>query len=93
MQIQSFWLAGSALCLVLALIWLIQFAVHRLRGRPSLANWLPANREQRLRVVQAIAVDARRRVLLLACDDREVWVLTGGPNDVLLGALTREIAP
>ncbi len=82
-------LAGLALGFVLALIWGIQFGVTRLRGTAALQLWLraPAG-TARLRVVQSLSVDAKRRVLLIACDRQEVWVLTGGPNDVLLGPVS-----
>ncbi len=91
MQIQSIWLAGLALGFVLALIWGIQFGMTRLRGAAALPLWLrPVAGPARLRVVQALSVDAKRRVVLLACDRQEVWVLTGGPNDVLLGSVGGE---
>jgi flagellar protein FliO/FliZ len=85
-QTHSLVLAGLALCLVLSFIGLIQIGLTRLRGRGMLAAFLPRAGGMRLRVVEALGVDTRRRVLLLACDDREVWVLTGGPNDLVLGA-------
>ncbi len=39
----------------------------------------------RLELVQAIALDSRRRVQLVRCDGRHVLLLTGGGSDVLLG--------
>ncbi len=88
MQTHSLWLAALALGLVLALIWLLQLALTRMRAPAALAAWLPRPpHAARLRVVERLSLDPRRRVLLLACDGREAWVLVGGPNDVLLGAL------
>jgi flagellar protein FliO/FliZ len=36
---------------------------------------------------EVLALDARRRVIILRCDGREVLLLTGGPQDVCLGWL------
>jgi len=42
------------------------------------------NRKPRLFVVDAAAVDARRRVVLIRRDNVEHLVMIGGPNDILL---------
>nr|WP_272210806.1 flagellar biosynthetic protein FliO [Marinicella sp. W31]MDC2876722.1 flagellar biosynthetic protein FliO [Marinicella sp. W31] len=42
------------------------------------------NRRPRLLVVDAAAVDARRRVVLIRRDNVEHLVMIGGPNDILL---------
>ncbi|TCT40291.1 flagellar biosynthetic protein FliO [Martelella mediterranea] len=42
------------------------------------------NRRPRLYVVDAAAVDARRRVILVRRDNVEHLVMIGGPNDILL---------
>jgi flagellar protein FliO/FliZ len=42
---------------------------------------------KRIGVVEAVALDGRRRLLLLRCDGREMLVMTGGPQDVALGWL------
>jgi flagellar protein FliO/FliZ len=85
-QLQSLLLSISALASVLGLIWLIQRLLRAGRLRTAFAAWLPPPGRDpgRLRLVQSLTVDPRRRVLLIACDDREVLVLTGGPNDLLL---------
>ncbi|MDE2583530.1 MAG: flagellar biosynthetic protein FliO [Rhodospirillales bacterium] len=49
------------------------------RHDPALAN--------RLVLETSLALDPRRRVHLLRCADRHVLLLTGGPQDVLLGWL------
>jgi flagellar protein FliO/FliZ len=74
-------LAVASLSGVLGLIWLIQRGL-RLGG---VARFRPGPATGRLRVVQSLPIDSRRRLVLLACDDREVLVLTGGPTDVPLG--------
>ncbi len=71
----------AALAAVLAIVVLGGRAVR-------LAGWRPGvGPARRLRLVEAIAVDQRRRLHLLSCDGREVLVMTGGPADVTLGWL------
>ncbi len=79
MQLHDITLAIGALLLVLGLIWIATRAA-RLAGfvRPAPAGG-------RLRLVQALSIDPRRRVVMVACDGRELLLLTGGPNDVALG--------
>lgn len=76
-------LGVAALCAVLLLIW----GATRLARAAGLAR--PAQGAGRLRLVQSIAIDPRRRVVLIDCDGRELLLLTGGPNDVPLGWLSR----
>lgn len=42
---------------------------------------------RRLAVVEAAAVDPRRRLVLARCDGREVLLLVGGPTDTVVGWL------
>ena len=52
---------------------------------PSLAR--PHTATGRLRLEQALALDARRRLLLVRCDGRGVLLLTGGTQDMVVGWL------
>ena len=80
------WLqAGSALAGVLLLAWL---AARGLR-----ASGLAARAGRRLAVQEVLAIDARRRLLLLRCDGREVLLMTGGSQDQMLGWLPARDAP
>ena len=80
------WLqAGSALAGVLLLAWL---AARGLR-----ASGLAAREGRRLAVQEVLAIDARRRLLLLRCDGREVLLMTGGSQDQMLGWLPARDAP
>lgn len=82
-------LVFPALALVLGLAVLTGRAAQRL----GLAPRAPGGR---LELVQAVALDGRRRVQLVRCDERHVLVLTGGASDVLLGWVDRpgrEAAP
>lgn len=42
---------------------------------------------RRLVIQEMLALDSRRRVVVLRCDGRELLLLTGGGQDVLLGWL------
>lgn len=79
--------AGAALAGVLLLLWLAARAMRRtgLAGRAG----------RRLAVQEVLAVDARRRLLLVRCDGREMLLLTGGAEDSMLGWLpaARDAAP
>jgi flagellar protein FliO/FliZ len=70
-----------ALALVIGLIWLSGHAVRR--GWLRLPAAPAAN--ARLALLQTLAIDSRRRLHLVRCDDRLVLLLTGGANDALLG--------
>jgi flagellar protein FliO/FliZ len=54
----------------------------RLPGLPGAAD-----RAGPLRLEQTIPLDARRRLLLVRCGGRRVLLLTGGPQDVVVGWL------
>jgi flagellar protein FliO/FliZ len=69
-----------ALALVLGLIWLAGHAVRRGWVRLPSAP-MP---DSRLGLLQTLAIDSRRRLHLVRCDDRLVLLLTGGANDALL---------
>lgn len=76
--------AVAALFAVLALIWLASRALRTLR--PD----LPRTGGKTLGISGVLALDARRRVYLITCQDRRVLVLTGGGTDVVLGWLPPE---
>jgi flagellar protein FliO/FliZ len=81
MPFSSLILAMLSLAAVLGLIW----GAQRLaRGR--LAALLPKP-GGRLALVQSLALDPRRRLHLVACDGRQLLVLTGGGQDVVVGWL------
>jgi flagellar protein FliO/FliZ len=92
MPITSLLLAVASLAAVLGLILLAgrlagsrlgrvgTFAIGRL-GLPH------SGAACRLGLVQVLALDPRRRLHLIRCDDRHVLVLTGGPADQIVGWL------
>ena len=71
--------ALAALGVVLGLIWLATRAARwsGLAARPAGAR--------RLAVVDALALDMRRRLTLVRCDGQCVLLLTGGAQDIVLG--------
>lgn len=73
---------ARAAAALLGVIGLIMLAARLLRRTP-----LATRSATRLVVADSLALDARRRVVVVRCDDREVLVLTGGPADVVLGWL------
>lgn len=71
--------AAAALAAVIALILL----AGRLARRAGLG---PAARGSgRLVIEEALPLDARRRLLLVRCDGRALLLLTGGPQDEVVG--------
>jgi flagellar protein FliO/FliZ len=70
-----------ALAAVLGLVWLASRAARWGGLAPRQTG------ARRLAVQDAIALDARRRLTLVRCDDRCVLLLTGGAQDVVVGWL------
>lgn len=87
MTFDSILWAVGALILVLAMILLAQRAL-------GLAGFAPrATTGGRLAVVEAIALDPRRRLTLVRCDDRYVVLLTGGAQDAVVGWIAPPSSP
>ena len=74
--------AAAALAVVLAMIWLAARGA-RFAGLASRAS----NGGKLLSVQDSIAIDARRRLHLVRCADRQVLLLTGGGRDLVVGWL------
>ncbi|MGA3400077.1 MAG: hypothetical protein ABSC95_12730 [Acetobacteraceae bacterium] len=78
--------AVAALVVVLALVWLGARAA-RLTGlapRPATARILALQ--------DALALDSRRRLLVVRCGTRDVVLLTGGGQDLVVGWLPQPSA-
>jgi flagellar protein FliO/FliZ len=86
-------LALAALALVLAMIWLARRALVavpmlRLRLGLSAGQRPPLQAGARaLALEQVLALDARRRLVLVRCGARQVVLLTGGAQDIVVGWL------
>ncbi len=76
----------GALAAVLALIYL----VARAASASGLAARLPRDAEGRLAVRDVLVLDPRRRLHLVRCDGRTALLLTGGPQDIVVGWLPGE---
>ena len=86
MPIGAILLACAALAAVLALI--------LLAGRIARAGgWVRKPAGGRLALVQGLALDQRRRLHLVRCDDREILLLTGGTTDLVIGWLDAPAFP
>jgi len=76
-------LAAAALAGLVALLLLLGRAARRF----GLAQTAPRIGPRRLAVQESLALDPRRRLLLVRCDGREVVLLTGGGGDQVVGWL------
>jgi hypothetical protein len=72
-----------AFVVVLALIGLTAWLVRRF-GRGALASATGRGRQPRLAVIDAAAVDTRRKLVLVRRDNVEHLLLIGGPSDVVV---------
>jgi flagellar protein FliO/FliZ len=74
------------LAAVLALVVLAGQVIRRLGLTPGLSLRMRAGPSRRLQMVEALPLDARRRLLLVHCDGRELLLLVGGPQDLVVCA-------
>lgn len=81
METQTLLLAGAVLAGLCALLLLTPRLIRSLGYDPS------ARPGRRLAVVEATAIDPRRRLVLARCDGREVLLLIGGATDIVIGWL------
>ncbi len=69
----------TVITLLVALAWSLKMATQR--------GWLSPTkigRNKRLRLLSALTLDARRRVVLIQKDDKEYTLLVGGNSDVVI---------
>ncbi len=85
--VSSLLTAVAALLVVVGLIWLV--------GRAARLSGLTLRRPAggRLAILDTVPLDARRRLHLVRCDSRQVLLLTGGGQDVVVGWLPLAKAP
>src|SRR5437868_6969406 len=81
-----------AFIVVLALIALTTWLVRRFGG-DRLGAATARGRQPRLAVIDAAAVDGRRRLLLIRRDNVEHLLMIGGPTDVVVEANIMRAAP
>lgn len=78
-----------ALCAVLALLLVAAKLARRFGLAGAVARPGAAASGRRLQLVESLALDPRRRLLLVRCDGEELLLLTGGPNDLQVSRVTR----
>ena len=90
MDLNTYVTFAIALLAVVALIYLVAWVmgrigvVHRMAGRPG--------KERRLRVKESLALDAKRRAVILDCDGSEHLVVLGANSELSLGKLGSKTA-
>jgi len=87
MSLESLLFAAFSLALVLGLV--------VLAGRLARAGGLTTRATgggTRLALVQTLALDPKRRLLLVRCDRRELLLLTGGGQDAVVGWIETDTA-
>lgn len=72
----------AAFALVIGLIGLLSYAAKRWRGMSALGR----RQGRRLEIVEALGIDAKRRVVIVRADDVEHVLLVGGESDLKLDA-------
>ena len=82
---QTLLTTAGGLALALALVLLVA-RLARAFGFASAGGSvrMGAGHQRRLALSETIALDARRRLHLVRCDGRDILVLTGGGQDVML---------
>ncbi len=70
-----------AVLIVLALIAVFVWVLRRVTGSRFVGN---RNRQPRIAIMDATALDARRRLILVRRDNIEHLILVGGPSDVVV---------
>lgn len=71
--------ALTALAAVLALVLLSARLLRRFAP-----GAVPSSASRRLKLIEVLPLDTRRRLLLLSCDGRQILLLTGGPQDLVI---------
>lgn len=88
---QKFLLAAVGVGLALLCFFLVLKFLRNRAPSPFLRGG--RNRQPRLQVLDAAAVDARRRLVLVRRDDVEHLIMIGGPTDVVIESRIRGSAP
>jgi flagellar protein FliO/FliZ len=79
MTVQVVAMVAGVLAGVIALIYVSPRLIHS-------SGWRPKPRSNRTLVLrESIALDPRRRVHLVQCGNRQVVLLTGGGQDLVIG--------
>ena len=79
---------GAVIVLILLAVWLLRF-VFNVSGNAT------RGRNRRLSVVDTLALDQKRQLVIIRRDNVEHLILTGGPQDMLIegGIAVEEVVP
>lgn len=82
MEIKSLLTSFSALIFVLGLIWLVAIFLRKYgSGKlPVIAK----GKSKRISVIDALVIDARRKIILIRCDDKEHLILLGPEKELVI---------
>ncbi|WP_417430089.1 FliO/MopB family protein [Kiloniella sp.] len=53
---------------------------------------ITGNKQKRIQITEVKPLDAKRKIVLIQCDNKEHLVLVGGTNDLLLDTVPRNIS-
>ena len=81
--------SGTVIALILALAWGL-----RTLNEKGLARFLPgAAGLRRLKHIETLPLDARRRLVIVQCDERQYLVLLGVNQDLVVDAHLSPVSP
>jgi flagellar protein FliO/FliZ len=76
---------GAALIFVLGLMWGLSMLLRHLNEKNGLGGRLGGlAQKRRLRVVESLPIDARRKLMIVRRDDREHLIIVGGNSETLI---------
>lgn len=90
MDVADYVRAFGALAFVLALAFGAAFALRVLRGRSFAAT---SGGSRRMQVVESMALDMRRRLVLVRCDQSEFLIVLGPDRETVLSGPNRALDP
>lgn len=78
---------------VLGLIALLGFVLSYIKDRGLIVPGMMTRKAQRLQVVESLALDARRRLVIVRCDDSEHLLLLGTNQDSVVQTGLKQTTP
>lgn len=72
--------------MLLGFVWVVR--VIREKGISAWGKKMIGNRKgARLKISEAMQVDAKRKLVIVECDQKEFLILIGGSNDIILDSM------
>ncbi|MDP9128224.1 MAG: flagellar biosynthetic protein FliO [Pseudomonadota bacterium] len=82
-----------AFAVMFALLVSLAFGLKYVKTKGMILPGMTARGQQRLKVVETLPLDLRRRLILIRCDDKEHLLLLGHDQDILLDTTGKENHP